>query len=145
LLGVNDITQARGYANDGLATMLTIVTALAALIAFAATWGTGRLAIADMRPDLHVLSDVGANARTRRRIATVLTLTIGLLGALAGSLAGVLLGTTAAAAMASSDSIARDAWALTIPWIPVAVILILIPAATAGATWLQQRARPDQI
>lgn len=144
LLGVNDITQARGYANDGLATALTTVTILAALIAFAATWGTSRLAVADMRPDLRVLSDVGASPRARRRIATALTLTIGLLGALAGTLAGILLGTTAAAATASSDTIARGAWVLTVPWLPVAIIAVLIPALTAATTWLQQGIRTDR-
>ncbi|WP_448388618.1 FtsX-like permease family protein [Microbacterium aurum] len=144
LLGVNDITQARGYANDGLATTLTTVTILAALIAFAATWGTSRLAIADMRQDLRVLSDVGASPRARRRIATALALTIGLLGALAGTLAGILLGTTAAAATASSDTIARDAWVLTVPWLPVAIIAVLIPVLTAAATWLQQRTGIDR-
>ncbi|MGO2149566.1 MAG: FtsX-like permease family protein [Microbacterium gubbeenense] len=144
LLGVNDITQARGYANDGLATTLTTVTILAALIAFAATWGTSRLAVADMRPDLRVLSDVGASPRARRRIATALALTIGLLGTLAGTIAGVLLGTTAAAATASSDTIARGAWVLTVPWLPVAIIAVLIPALTAAATWLQQRTGIDR-
>ncbi len=143
LLGVNDITQARGYANDGLATTLTTVTILAGLIAFAATWGTSRLAVADMRPDLRVLSDVGASPRARRRIATALALTIGLLGALAGTLAGLLLGTTAAAAMASNDTIARGAWVLTVPWLPVAIIAILIPTLTAATTWLQQTPRTN--
>ena len=139
LLGVNDVTQARGYANEGLALSLTILTVVAGLIAFAATWGTSRLALADLRPDLRVLSDVGASPRSRRRIATVLTATIGLAATLAGTLAGVLLGVTAAAAMANGDTIARGAWTLSIPWPQVVVIALAIPALTAAVVWLGER------
>lgn len=142
LLGVNEVDQARGYANEGLVALLTILTVVAALIAFAATWGTSRLAIADMRRDLRVLSDVGAAAPTQRGIVTVLTLAIGLLGTLAGTLAGLVLGMSAAASLAATDMIARGAWMLTVPWLPVAVVALAIPAATAGMAWLQERMRP---
>lgn len=141
VLGVHDVTQARGYANDGLATTLTLVTLIAALIAFAATWGTSRLAVADMRPDVRILHDVGADARTRRRIATTLTLTIGLLGTVTGTLAGILLGTTTSASLANSDTIERGTWDLTIPWLPVAVIALAIPLATAALAQFHEHHR----
>jgi putative ABC transport system permease protein len=139
LLGVNEVAQARGYANQGLTTIQTIITVFAALIAFAATWGTSKLAITDQRPDLRVLAQVGAAPRARRRIATILTLTIGLLGTIAGTMAGILLGTAAAAALASDNSTARGIWTLTIPWPLVATIALLIPASTAAGIWLQER------
>ena len=96
-----------------------MTTLLAALIAIVATAGTARIALTDMRPDLRILHDVGAPHRTGRRITLTTTLTVGVLGTLVGTLAGIVLGVTVAWSIASSDTIDKGTWALTLPWIPI--------------------------
>ncbi|WP_119698597.1 ABC transporter permease [Microbacterium halotolerans] len=140
-LGVHEATQARDYANTGLATTLTSVTGVAALIALAATWGTAQLGITDMRPDLRLLHNIGTSPRTRRRIAASLTLVIGLLGTAAGTLCGIALGIGTAAAIAGDLDIDSGAWALTIPWWPVVGVGIGVPLITAALTWLRESTR----
>ena len=140
-LGVQEVTQARGYANTGLATALTSVTAVAGVIALAATWGTAQLAVTDMRPDLLVLRDVGAAPRTRRRIAASLTLATGLLGTVAGTVSGLALGVAAAASIAGELDVASGAWALTVPWWPVLTVGLGVPLLTAALTWLRESTR----
>jgi len=138
LLGVSAVDQARGYRSDDLTLLVTVGTLVAALVAFAVTWGTSRLAVTDMGPDLRVLGDVGAAPRSRRRIATVLTVTVGLLGTLAGTLAGLLLGVATVAPWAS-DAFGRDGSALSVPWSSVAIIALGVPVVTAAAVWVQER------
>ncbi|WP_170285548.1 ABC transporter permease [Microbacterium rhizomatis] len=137
LLGIHQVTAARDYSNPGLATTLSIVTVIAALISITAAVGTARLALTDMRRDLRVLHDVGASNHTRRRIRTAATLTVGLLGSVIGGLAGVALGITISLNTVSTNLIDRGVWELTLPWIPVALIVIGAPliAVVASSIW----------
>lgn len=139
LLGVHHVTAARDYSNPGLATTLSIVTMIAALISITATAGTARLALTDMRRDLRVLHDVGASNRTRRRIRAAATLTVGLLGSVIGVLAGVALGITISLNTVRTNLIDRGVWELTLPWVPVALIVIGAPviATIASSGWMR--------
>lgn len=138
LHGVHQVTAARDYANDGLATTLTIITMLAALIAITATAGTARIALNDMRRDLRILHDVGAPPSSHRRIRLTTTLTAGVFGSATGIVAGIVLGVTAAAGIASSYSVEKGIWTLAVPWIPILVIAIATPLAAAVLTTIQK-------
>ncbi|MBP3978501.1 FtsX-like permease family protein [Microbacterium sp. BLY] len=134
LLGIHQVTAARDYSNPGLATTLSIVTVIAALISITATAGTARLALTDMRRDLRVLHDVGASNRTRRRLRTAATLTVGLLGSVIGVLAGVALGIAVSLNTVSTNLLDRGVWELTVPWIPVVLIAIGAPLVAVFAS-----------
>ncbi|HEX9713715.1 MAG TPA: FtsX-like permease family protein [Actinomycetota bacterium] len=105
----------------------------AAVVALAIVAVTVALVSAEARRDQAILVAVGATPRARRRIAAARA---GLVGALAGGIA-VPAGFSPIAVMQLSRP---DDFPVIVPWIPIAVVLFLVPAIAAGWGWLTSRA-----
>jgi len=136
-VNVSNVHQSVAYDYGNQLQVMAIIIAAAALFALIVTWGASRLAIADMRPDLRVIYDVGAKGRTRRRIAALTTLIIGLLGSVMGVIAGLLLGLILEAV--NGNSIAPQQQVTVIPWLAIALVAVGVPLVTAGLAWLLER------
>jgi putative ABC transport system permease protein len=88
--------------------------------------------------DLRTLTAAGAGARTRRALAGVTTLAIGLLGAALGTAAGFL----AVLAWAHSDIVQVFG---TVPWSDVGLLVIGMPLIGAIAGWLLGGRQPSAV
>ncbi|PWJ26445.1 putative ABC transport system permease protein [Branchiibius hedensis] len=106
------------------------------------------LAMAEQRADDATMAAVGATRRTRRSMAAAHAYWLALLAAFFGSLAGLAIGQALAkltvGSRAGSDaSFAPDATVfITIPWLPIAAIVLIAPLVAAALAWLAIRKAP---
>ncbi|BCB89769.1 hypothetical protein Psuf_070820 [Phytohabitans suffuscus] len=110
--------------------VLAVVSGVVTLAASAVAVG---LATSEMRTDLSTLAAVGAGPRLRRRIAA----------AQAGLIVGIgaLLGTVGGIAPAAGMVAFRDDLQWHVPWLPLAVTLLVAPALAVTAATLLTRPR----
>lgn len=127
-------------------TNLLVLAIIAGLIALAATAISTALAAAEGRADLGTLAAVGASPRMRRILSLSQSGVIAGLGSLIGTIAG--LGAALALLIALNQRSAEiwpapTPWPLTIPWINVAVALVVVPVvAMLGAGLLTRSHLP---
>jgi putative ABC transport system permease protein len=140
--GEYEVSVARGPAENNQ--VLVILAVVAGVIALGAAGMATGLAAADSRADLGTLAAVGASPRLRRALSLSQTGVIAGLGSVLGVVAG--LGAPFAVLSTLNQRFA-DAWpapqpfALDIPWLNVAVALILVPGLAMLGAGLLTRSR----
>ncbi|MGC9666391.1 FtsX-like permease family protein [Planosporangium sp. 12N6] len=127
-----------------LSLMMIVLSAAAAVIALGAAGVATGLAAADSRPDLATLAAVGASPGLRRRLSLSQSGVIAGLGSLLGAGAG--LG-AAVAVLAALNRRNADTWPapapypITVPWLNLAVALLVVPAVAMLGAGLLTRSR----
>nr|WP_240939889.1 FtsX-like permease family protein [Planosporangium flavigriseum] len=123
--------------------MVVLMVAAAVISLGAAGIATG-LAAADSRPDLATLAAVGASPRVRRVLSLSQSGVIAGLGSLLGTAAG--LG-AAAGVLAALNRAYADLWPapvpypITVPWLNLAVALLVVPGVAMLGAGLLTRSR----
>ncbi|WP_110181032.1 FtsX-like permease family protein [Nocardioides solisilvae] len=135
----------RGYFADDFDELVAwVLGALGAVLMVGGTLTVTLLALSDARPDLATLSAVGASPRTRRAVAASYALVVGGTGAVLGALVGFVPGVAAAV------TLTRDSYAgpqqvvgpfVEVPWLMIAVVVLLLPLLTAGVVALATRSQ----
>jgi putative ABC transport system permease protein len=119
------------------ATLRTVATALAVLLALGILAMTVGLIRSEAAGDLATLTATGATGRTRR------TLTAATAGSLA--LLGVLLGTVGAYAILATGYISDLGTLTPVPVLELAVIVVGVPAAAIIAGWIMAGREPPTL
>jgi putative ABC transport system permease protein len=113
--------------------MFLVLAAVSAVVTLAASAVAVGLATAEMRTDLSTLAAVGAGPRLRRRIAAAQAgLIVGI-----GAILGVVGGIAPAAGMVAF----RDNLEWRVPWLPLAITVLVAPVVAVLATALLTRPR----
>jgi putative ABC transport system permease protein len=113
--------------------MFLVLAAVSAVVTLAASAVAVGLATAEMRTDLSTLAAVGAGPRLRRRIAAAQAgLIVGI-----GAILGVVGGIAPAAGMVAF----RDNLEWRVPWLPLAITVLVAPILAVLATALLTRPR----
>jgi putative ABC transport system permease protein len=113
--------------------MFLVLAAVSAVVTLAASAVAVGLATAEMRTDLSTLAAVGAGPRLRRRIAAAQAgLIVGI-----GAILGVVGGIAPAAGMIAF----RDNLEWRVPWLPLAITVLVAPVVAVLATALLTRPR----
>ncbi|MGN9909345.1 FtsX-like permease family protein [Phytohabitans sp. LJ34] len=113
--------------------MFLVLAAVSAVVTLAASAVAVGLATAEMRTDLSTLAAVGAGPRLRRRIAAAQAgLIVGI-----GAILGVVGGIAPAAGMVAFRS--NLEW--RVPWLPLAITVLVAPIVAVLATALLTRPR----
>jgi putative ABC transport system permease protein len=124
--------------------IMMVLTIAAAVIALGAAGIATGLAAADSRPDLATLAAVGASPGVRRRLSLSQAGVIAGLGSVLGAGAG--LGAAVAVLVALNRRYA-DTWPappsypITVPWLNLAVALLVVPAVAMLGAGLLTRSR----
>ena len=126
------LTVERGYVSDyGLGLLLLV--AAAAVITLGATGIATGLAQADARADQATLAAVGAPPGLRRRLAAAQALSLAALGSLFGIAAGFVPALALIGAVPSLEA--------TVPWLPLALVLVGIPVLAGVLAFAFTRSR----
>jgi len=130
------------YRGDYSALISTIIVGAAAVMALAAAWIAAALAATESRPDLTTLSAVGASPSTRKRIVAAQAGTIVVIGTVIGTASGIALGS----AFVLNNRYGPEwgpviSWSVSIPWLPLAALVIGLPLIALAAAWLVTRSR----
>jgi putative ABC transport system permease protein len=113
--------------------MFLVLAAVSAVVTLAASAVAVGLATAEMRTDLSTLAAVGAGPRLRRRIAAAQAgLIVGI-----GATLGVVGGIAPAAGLVAF----RDNLEWRVPWLPLAITVLVAPVVAVLATALLTRPR----
>jgi putative ABC transport system permease protein len=127
---VGSIPQTNGRDYGAMFLVLAMVSGVVTLAASAVAVG---LATSEMRTDLSTLAAVGAGPRLRRRIAAAQAGLIVGIGAMLGMVGGI-------APAAGMVAFRKDLeW--HVPWLPLAITLLIAPALAVVATTLLTRPR----
>jgi putative ABC transport system permease protein len=134
------VERERGSSSAGLL-VIAIVAGVIALVAAAVATG---LAATDGRADLGTLAAVGASPRVRRALSLSQSGVIAGLGSLIGVIAGV--GAALAVLFALNQRYAEvwpapPAYPLTVPWMNVAIALLVVPLIAMLGAGLLTRSR----
>ncbi|GAB3847636.1 ABC transporter permease family protein [Dactylosporangium cerinum] len=123
---------------------LLVLAIVAAVIALGAAGISTGLAAVDSRPDLATLGAVGASPAVRRRLTLSQAGVIAGFGSLLGAVAGIGAGW---AVLASLNRVAGSTWpsetlyTMQIPWLNIAVAVLVVPLVAMFGTALFTRAR----
>lgn len=123
--------------------LLILIAAAALITVTAAGFGTG-LAAADGRADLSTLAAVGASPRVRRVLSLSQSGVIAGLGSLLGAIAGM---GAALAVLTALNHQWADVWPgpdpmpIRIPWLSLAIALLIVPAISVLGAGLLTRSR----
>lgn len=132
-----------------------VVVAVVGLLILVATLVATALSTAETQPLLGTLAAVGATRRTRRNVAAAQAALLAFLGSLLGVLVGLVPGIAVARRITAvyiprgfSDYSPFETSArpleptVVIPWLQLAVPLLLVPAVAAALAWLAIRTAP---
>ncbi|KRF34723.1 hypothetical protein ASG94_11145 [Nocardioides sp. Soil805] len=138
----------RGYqAPDEVLVVQLILAALGGVLMLGGTLTATFLALSDARPDLATLAAVGAEPRTRRRVAASYALVVGFVGALLGAVVGFIPGIaiTWPLTYQSADLLGGSGEAtgpfIDVPWLLVLGLVVALPLVTAAVVGLSARSR----
>ena len=123
------------------------------LLILVATLVSTALSTAETQPMMGTFAAVGATRGTRRNLAAAQAWSIGLIGALLGTAVGIVPGiaigrlvTTVAGYSATLSGAgsgqAPEVLPVTIPWLQLAIPIVLVPAVAALIAWLAIRRSP---
>ncbi|GAA1412487.1 hypothetical protein AUR04nite_10270 [Glutamicibacter uratoxydans] len=118
---------------SGISLGLWALVAVSALITLSAAGITAGLALADGREDHSVLASIGADPRLRKQLSAAQLGLTSVLGTVLGLAAGGL-------GALSMQSLFRDL-GLSIPWMQLAVLVIVVPLVGALVAWLFTKAQ----
>ena len=130
----------RGYQRPAEAVVVLLVLgALGGVLMLGGTLTATFLALSDARPDLATLSAVGASPHTRRRVAAWYAVVVGVVGATLGAAVGFIPGVAISRPLTSYSG--NGGPYLAIPWLLIAVIVVVLPLLTAAIVGLTARSR----
>ncbi|SNT10288.1 putative ABC transport system permease protein [Micrococcales bacterium KH10] len=118
-----------------------IVVLIAVLLTLAATGIVTVLAVTESRRDMSIMSAVGAAPRTRKLIATTQATFTAVSGLLLGLVGGAVLGVV----LVAMERARGTDWPVVVPWLNLAVIVVVVPVVAAGLAALLTRARMPQV
>jgi putative ABC transport system permease protein len=132
----------RGLPADDLYGLLLMLAA--GLITLGSAFAATGLAAVEDRPDLATLAAVGASPRTRRTLSMSSAGIIAGLGSLLGAIAG--LGSAVAIILTLNQRYANswphpEPYPLTVPWLHLAVVVVLVPVLAMACVGLVTRSR----
>lgn len=157
VLAVDDgayVRVERGYDGRADRTVVLVLSLVAGGLVLAGTLAATALALSEARPDLSTLGQVGARPRTRRTVAAGYALVLGLVGAVLGVLAGLIPGIAASVPLTRGVSSSSSYVPLTdvppgrdfivdIPWLLIALVLVVLPLVSAAVAGAATRSRLD--
>ena len=108
--------------------LLWLLVGAAALVTFSATGITAGLAMADGREDQSVLASIGADPRLRKSLSASQLFLTSILGTLFGTITGLV-------AAGTLQLLFRE-MTLVVPWMQLAVMLIVIPLVGSAIAWV---------
>lgn len=108
--------------------LLWLLVGAAALVTFSATGITAGLAMADGREDQSVLASIGADPRLRKSLSASQLFLTSILGTLFGTITGLM-------AAGTLQLLFRE-MTLVVPWMQLAVMLIVIPLVGSAIAWV---------
>lgn len=124
-------------------------------LVLAGTLAATALALSEARPDLSTLGQVGARPRTRRAVAAGYALVLGVVGAVLGVLAGLIPGIAVSVPLTRGYATGgfsygplgdvppdRD-FVVDVPWLLVALVLVVLPLVSAAVAAAATRSRLD--
>lgn len=158
LLAVDDavlVQVERGYDRRGDRPVVLVLSLVAGGLVLAGTLAATALALSEARPDLATLGQVGARPRTRRAVAGGYALVLGLVGAVLGVLAGLIPGIAVSVPLTRGYATGgfsygpltdvppdRD-FVVDVPWLLVALVLVVLPLVSAAVAAAATRSRLD--
>lgn len=138
----------RGFSNP-LALVIAVLIAIFTLVLLVVTLTATALSIAEQERDQATIAAVGGSRRTRRLMVASQTWLLATIGIVLGALVGSFPGITIARALTSEGwdpitglQLDRDA-IVDIPWLPLAIVLVAVPALAALLAGLGIRRTPD--
>ena len=118
-----------------------IIAGAGITLALAAAWISSALAATEARPDLATLTAVGAAPAARKRFVGAQAGVIAVIGTVLGAASGVALGAAFVLPNRYTPWGVDATWFVTIPWVPLSVILVGLPVLAVGAAWIVTRGR----
>ncbi|WKV16005.1 hypothetical protein LP422_24435 [Janibacter limosus] len=138
----------RGFSNP-LALVIAVLIAIFTLVLLVVTLTATALSIAEQERDRATIAAVGGSRRTRRLMVASQTRLLATIGIVPGALVGSFPGITIARALTSEGwdpitglQLDRDA-IVDIPWLPLAIVPVAVPALAALLAGLGIRRTPD--
>lgn len=138
----------RGFSNP-LALVIAVLIAIFTLVLLVVTLTATALSMAEQERDQATIAAVGGSRRTRRLMVASQTWLLATIGIVLGALVGSFPGITIARALTSEGwdpitglQLDREA-IVTIPWLPLAIVLVAVPALAALLAGLGIRRTPD--
>lgn len=142
---VDMVTVERGYQSPLRLALLIMVVAVTLLILVATLTATA-LSMGEARRDLATLAAVGAPDGIRRRLAGaqagLLALVGTALGLAVGAVPGLVVAWSSTTSLDMQGRVVRQG-PLVVPWLAIAVALVVVPLLAAGLAALFVRVRPD--
>lgn len=140
----------RGYVPDDAARIITVVAlGVFSLIALAAVVISTALTISEGQRDSATLAAVGGTRRTRRLLAAVHAILVGVVGALVGTTLGLVVGGVLSwtSTQLNYYQSGYEAWLaeggiVAVPWLPLGLAVLAIPVVAAAVAWLSVRRDP---
>lgn len=135
----------RGYTpGDDLLIVAIVLWSGGLLLMLAGTLTATFLAIGDARSDLATLQAVGAEPRTRRRVAASYALLVSGVGAVLGVVVGFVPGIATARALTYADywggGVTTGPY-VTIPWLLIAAVVVGLPLLASAVVGLTARSK----
>ena len=134
----NAVYTERGF-QETYAVQLIVLALAGLLTVLVGTLTATGLALAEARPDLATLAAVGARPRTRRTMAAVQALLIGLLGALTGVLVGFVPGWAVSRPLTMNGPGSTPVF--DVPWLLLGGIGVGVPLLAALGALVMTRSR----
>ncbi|KRE39314.1 hypothetical protein ASG73_03000 [Janibacter sp. Soil728] len=138
----------RGFSNP-LAIVIAVLIAIFTLVLLVVTLTATALSMAEQERDQATIAAVGGSRRTRRLMVASQTWLLATIGIVLGALVGSFPGITIARALTSEGwdpftglQLDREA-IIDIPWLPLAIVLVAVPALAALLAGLGIRRTPD--
>ena len=131
----------RGYrGSSGLTTAIHLLVLAAIVVVVLGTLTATALAIIDTRRERDLLAAAGASPRTGRGVGAATAIGYAGTGAVVGTVLGVLLGLVFALRTVPGARGASTADPVVVlPWIEIAVLVIVLPLTLGVVTWLVAR------
>lgn len=138
----------RGFSNP-LALVIAVLITIFTLVLLVVTLTATALSVAEQERDQATIAAVGGSGRTRRLMVASQTWLLATIGIVLGAVVGSVPGITIARALTSEGwdpvtgmQLNREA-VVDIPWLPLAIVLVAVPALAALLAGLGIQRTPD--